>query len=55
MTCVKNYKVLISAEQIANKCLNVCERVKVLEGVKDGAFPSPAALWIVSVYERKPR
>ena len=32
MTCVKNYKVVISAEQIATKCLNVCERVKVVGG-----------------------
>ena len=54
MTCVKNYKVVISAEQIANKCLNVCERVKVAGGGgKNDAFPSPAALWIVSIDERK--
>ena len=36
MTCVKNYKVVISAEQIANKCLNVCERVKVVGGKGGG-------------------
>ena len=46
MTCVKNYKVVISAEQIANKCLNVGERVKFVggKGGKNDAFPSPAAL-----------
>ena len=39
MSCFKNYKVVISDEQTANKCLNVCERVEVLERVKNGAFP----------------
>ena len=39
MTCFKNYKVITSDEQTANKCLNVCERVEVVERVKDGVFP----------------
>ena len=32
MTCFKNYKVSISDEQTANKCLHVDERVEVVEG-----------------------
>ena len=39
MTCFKNYKVVISDEQTANKCLNVYERVEVVERVSDGAYP----------------
>ena len=34
--------------KVANKSLNVRERVKVIERNKDGPFPSPAVLWIVS-------
>ena len=39
MALFKNYEVVISDEQTANKYLNVCERVEVVERVKDGVFP----------------
>ena len=40
--------------KVENKCLNVRERVEVIEWDKDGPLPSPIALWVVSVRERKP-
>ena len=39
MACFKKYKAVISDELTANKRLNVCERVEVVERVKDGAYP----------------
>ena len=41
---------------VANKCLNVCEHVEVIEWnkKKDGPLHSPAVLWVTSVRERKP-
>ena len=40
--------------KVENKCLNVRERVEVIEWDKDGPLPSPIALRVVSVRERKP-
>ena len=37
--------------KVANKCQNVCERLKVVE---NGHLPSPAVLQNVSVSERNP-
>ena len=40
--------------KVANKCLNVRERVEVVEWKKDSPHPSPAVPSVVSVRERKP-
>ena len=40
--------------KIANKYLDFCERVEVIERHKDGPLPFPAVQWIVSACERKP-
>ena len=53
MACFKNYKAVISDEQTANKCLNVYERVEVVERVNDGVYPYYTG--IASAYERKTR
>ena len=45
----------ISRTKLQNKCLNVREQVEVVEGNKRWSpLPSPTALWVVSVRERKP-
>ena len=38
MACFKSYKAVISDEQTANKCLNVCEQGEVVERFKDGTY-----------------
>ena len=53
MTCVKNYKVVISVEQIANKYLNVCERVKFVGG--KGVLPLLPCESSVSMKEKPGR
>ena len=40
--------------KFANKCLNVCEQIEVVQSNKDGSLPSPDVLWITTVDERKP-
>ena len=40
--------------KVANRCLNVRERLEVVGWKKDGPLPSFAVLWIASVCERKP-
>ena len=45
---------VISYAKLQNKCINVRERVEVVEWNKRLSLPSPAVLWIVSVCERKP-
>ena len=37
--------------KVANKCLNVCEWVEIVEWNKRWSCPFPAVLWIVSVCE----
>ena len=45
----------ISRTKLQNKCLNVREQVEVVERNKTWSpLPSPTALWVVSVRERKP-
>lgn len=39
--------------KVANKCLNICERVKVVKRKKDGPLRSSAVLLIASVRERQ--
>ena len=40
--------------KVANKCLNVCERVEVEERNRNDPLPSPAVMCIVSVRGENP-
>ena len=40
--------------KVANKRLNACEQLEVLEWNKDGPLLCPAVLRVASVLERKP-
>ena len=49
---IKNKKVVIS-DANRNKCLNVREQMGMVRKNKDGPFPSPTFLQIISICERK--
>ena len=49
-----NVQIILSRCKVANECLNVCDRLELVERNKDDPLPSPTVLWLVIIREKKP-